>query len=299
MSIVITQELLKNLTTAYKASFTSGLQRAPGMYKTFCTVVPSTTAENIYAWLKMLPRMREWIGARQVKNLEANGYRLANKPYEATIGVPKTSIEDDQFGVFAPFYEMMGEAAGAQPDELAFATLLAGFSTNCFDGQFFFDTDHPVKAEDGTEISVSNMQAGAGAPWFLMDLSGLMKPLIFQERKKPVFVARDNLADPAVFDLGEYRYGVDSRNACGYGFWQKAFGSKAALTQANFTLAYDAMRGFKGDEGAKLNIKPTHLFCGTANRAAAENIIKKTTLAGGEGNIDYGRVIVVDTNWLD
>jgi phage major head subunit gpT-like protein len=92
---------------------------------------------------------------------------------------------------------------------------------------------------------------------------------------------------------------VDSRNAAGYGFWQLAFGSKAALTVERFEAAYDAMAAFKGDNGQKLGVKPTHLLCGTSNRAAAETILKKTHLTGGESNLNLNRVELVVSSWLD
>ena len=297
--MIITPASLKMLTTGFKGNFAAGLLLAASAWKQIATEIPSTTAENLYPWLKNLPGMRKWIGARQIKNIEVQGYRLINEKWEDNVSVKKDSIEDDTYGVFAPMMTMLGEAAGRQPDELVFKTLVDGFSSNCFDGQFFFDVDHPVALADGTEVSVSNMQAGAGVPWFLLDTSGVMKPLIFQNRKKPNFVAKDDPRDDRVFERDEYVYGVDSRNACGYGFWQKAFGSKAPLNVANFEAAYFAMTAFKGDGGAKLGIKPTHLYCGSSNQAAAEAILLKMNIAGGESNTNYQRVKLEVVAWLD
>jgi phage major head subunit gpT-like protein len=246
----ITSTSLKALTIGFKGNFTSGLALAVSAWKMVATEVPSSTAENLYPWLKNLPGMREWIGARQIKNIEAQGYRLTNKPWEDTVAVSRTSIDDDQFGVYAPMMQLLGEAAGRQPDELVFSTLAAGFNSNCFDGQFFFDTDHPVTQADGTDVSVSNMQAGSAPAWYLLDTAGVMKPLIFQNRQPIRFNALDNPESENVFMRNEFIYGADSRNACGYGFWQKAFGSKAALTAANFEAAYDAMTALKGDGGS-------------------------------------------------
>jgi phage major head subunit gpT-like protein len=49
-----------------------------------------------------------------------------------------------------------------------------GFSGLCFDGQPFFDTEHPVYPKtDGTgdPESVSNIVGtGSGKPWFLLSL---------------------------------------------------------------------------------------------------------------------------------
>ena len=38
----------------------------------------------------------------------------------------------------------------------------------CYDGQNFFDTDHPV-GEQGSQETVSNVQTGAGPAWYLLD----------------------------------------------------------------------------------------------------------------------------------
>ena len=61
----------------------------------------------------------------------------------------------------------MGRASQVFPDELVFGLLKTGGSTLCYDGQFFFDTDHPVFPNvdgTGTAVLVSNVAAGAGDP---------------------------------------------------------------------------------------------------------------------------------------
>jgi phage major head subunit gpT-like protein len=64
--------------------------------------------------------------------------------------------------------------------------------------------------------------------WFLLEVSQVVKPLIFQRRKEPEFVALHRIDDPNVFDRSEYRYGYDDRKAAGYGFPQLAWGSTGA-----------------------------------------------------------------------
>ncbi|MDX2008256.1 MAG: Mu-like prophage major head subunit gpT family protein [Meiothermus sp.] len=61
--------------------------------------------------------------------------------------------------------------------------------------------------------------------WFLLDSTFPVKPLIYQQRKAPEFVALDNPDDPNVFHKREYVYGYDDRKAAGFGFWQLAYGS--------------------------------------------------------------------------
>nr|WP_235669647.1 Mu-like prophage major head subunit gpT family protein [Solidesulfovibrio carbinolicus] len=70
--------------------------------------------------------------------------------------------------------------------------LRLGLSTLCFDGQYFFDTDHPVNPNvDGTgaAATIANIADGTGIPWFLLGTSRVLKPVLFQERTKPELTA--------------------------------------------------------------------------------------------------------------
>lgn len=294
----ITSQNLRMLTTGFRGNFLAGLAAVSTMWGQFATEVPSTTSEELYPWLNQIPGMRKWIGDRQIKNVSADGYRLVNESWEDTVAVGRDSIQDDRYGVFSPLMTMLGDAAARQPDELVFGTIPKGFTTNCFDGQFFFDTDHPVLDANGSVTSVSNTQAGAGPAWYLLDTTKALKPFIFQNRQKPIFVAKDNPDDESVWQRKEFQYGADSRNTAGFGFWQTAFGSKAALDPANFKAAFDAMSSFKKDYGAPLAITPNILLVSTANRSAGETIVEKANLAGGESNLDYKRVKLVVAPWL-
>lgn len=75
------------------------------------------------------------------------------------------------------------------------------------------------------ELLVLNDLSAYPAMWFLLDISKPVKPLIFQQRKKPEFVSKDNIKDDNVFFNKEFVYGVDSRDNAGYGLWQLAYGS--------------------------------------------------------------------------
>jgi len=190
-------------------------------------------------------------------------------------------------------FEEMGRSAKIHPDTLVFGLLRDGFATKCFDGQFYFDTDHPIYNDAG-EISgsIANMQAGAGPAWYLLDLSRSIKPLIWQERQKYRFRALDRETDENVFMSKNYIYGVDARVNVGFGLWQLAFASKADLTSDNFVLAKNAMTGLRGDQGARLGIRPTHLVVSPELEEAALELLKPI-LGGGSSNIWQNAVEVI------
>ncbi|WP_334110868.1 Mu-like prophage major head subunit gpT family protein [Thermodesulfitimonas autotrophica] len=75
------------------------------------------------------------------------------------------------------------------------------------------------------ELLVAPELAGNDNMWFLLDVSKPIKPLIFQRRRAPQFVAKDQPDDENVFMKKEFLYGVDSRDNAGYGLWQLAYGS--------------------------------------------------------------------------
>jgi phage major head subunit gpT-like protein len=51
--------------------------------------------------------------------------------------------------------------------------------------------------------------------YYLADLSKGIKPLVHQTRSRPLFVSRDNVQDPKVFDLRKFTYGVELRDNMG------------------------------------------------------------------------------------
>lgn len=296
--LIVNQAVLANLFTGFKASFQKGLARAPSQWNQVAMTVPSTTREENYGWLGKVPSLREWIGDRVVQSLMQHAYTIRNKDWEATISVPRNDIDDDVYGIYGPLFEAMGESTGSHPDEVVFGLLPGGFSTACYDGQYFFDTDHPVLDAAGAATSVANTDGGAGTPWYLMDLSRVLKPVIFQERKKPQFVAKDKPTDDNVFDKKEYVYGVDCRDNVGFGLWQLAWGSKQALDKAHYATAREALQGMKGDYGRPLGIRPTHLVVPPSLEGAALEIVNAERDAAGATNVYKGTAQVVVVPWL-
>lgn len=127
---------LRSLT----ATFDQAQVQARPYYPNIATIVQSNGASENYGWLGSMPSMREWLGDRVFAKLRAARYELANKEWEASLEVPRTSIEDDTLGMLAPIFQQLGMEAMLHPDELFFSILEA--NGECFDGQYFFDTDH-------------------------------------------------------------------------------------------------------------------------------------------------------------
>lgn len=304
---IITAAVLAALNTALKKNYEDAYKamRAESVFERISTTVPSSTASNTYGWLGDFPALREWVGDRVLKDMKASGYQITNKLYEGSVGVPRVAIEDDQVGVYAPLAASMGQEAAQHPDRLIAQLLAAGPASLCFDGQNFFDVDHPVYPNvDGTGVAatVSNYNSGGGAPgpaWYLLDTRKPLRPIIFQERTKPEFETKTNPAtSDKVFTADLYQYGVRYRCNAGFAFWQMAYCSKAALTAANFAAARLAMRKFTADGGRPLGINPSVILVSPDNEAAARALFEAMLIDGGNSNPNYKAVEVIVSPWL-
>jgi len=296
--MLVNRQSLNNLFIGFKTTFKNALSQAEPQYTQVAMVVPSSTKSEQYAWMGKVPNVREWLGDRVVQNLMSHDYTVRNKDFELTIGVDRNDIDDDSYGVYTPLFAEMGQSITAHPDQLVWDLLKGGFTTACYDGQYFFDIDHPVLDETGATVSVANTDGGASAPWFLVDDTRAIKPIIFQERKKPDFVSMDQDTDEKVFSSREFRYGTHARHNVGFGFWQFIWGSKQVLDATAYATARTSLIGMKGDHGRPLGVKPRKLIVGPSNEEVARKIIGSKELAGGGDNPWYGTAETVVVPWL-
>lgn len=289
------KQIFVNLKTTFQKAFT----QTPSDWTKIAMVVPSTGKENDYSWLSRFPKMREWVGDKVIKSLAAFNYTIRNKDWEATVEVDRNDIDDDQLMGYAIQAQSAGQSAAELPADIVFALVSDGFKNLCYDGQPFFDTDHPVRGQSvsnkGTKklsaASLAAAQASYGlarkslrsmkdeegaslkilpkllvvppaledeanylmtadrfpdntpnpykgtaevlvvpelktdTEWFLFDTSKPVKPIIYQERKKPDFVEQTDYNNDNVFMRKKFRFGAEARANGGYAFWQMAYGS--------------------------------------------------------------------------
>ena len=285
------------LNQAFSGAFKGALAQATPMWSQAATLVPSTTSETKYGWLGQITKFREWIGERQIQNLVLHDYAIKNKTFENTVAVGREEIEDDQYGVYTPVIQPLGQDAALHPDELVFSLLNAGFTTPCYDGQYFFDTDHPVGAP-GSQVSVSNFQGGTGTAWFLLDTSKVIKPVLYQKRRDYAFTAKTNLTDENVFNRNEFVWGADGRGNAGLGLWQLAYASKEALTVQSYSDARAAHQSLRGDNGKPLVIQSKDLWVPPNLEKAALEVVQAERLANGATNVMRNLSKVVVCPWL-
>jgi phage major head subunit gpT-like protein len=152
----ITPASLNFLFQQFKGDYELGFANRAVHWPRLAERIPSTTEMNTYGWMAEIPGFREWIGPRVFHNLAARSYSIVNKDWEDGFTVSRNKILDDQFGIYSRHSQLLGDAAKRLWDDLVFDTLQAGTTTLGYDGQFFFDTDHPVNVDDGSAGTYSN-----------------------------------------------------------------------------------------------------------------------------------------------
>lgn len=298
MSKPISTEVLKNARTGFKVLFDGSFNSYTPMWNKVAMEQPSDSSEEVYTWLGELPKIREWIGERYIHGLKEHGYTIRNKDFELTIGVSRNAIMDDKLGTYSFRFKAMGEEAAKHPDELVFSLLSRGHQEACYDGQAFFDADHPVEISPGVIESQSNIFTGSAAPWFLMSTQSVVKPIIYQPRSPYQFVAMENPEDTRVFMNKEFTYGVDGRSNVGFSMWQLATRSTKPLTMENYKEARDALQGRKGRDGKPLGLKADMLVVGQSNEGAALEILNAERNAAGATNVYKGTAELFNCPWL-
>lgn len=154
--LLVNKTTLDSLFTGLKTIFHNTLKAQAGTWAATAMEVPSSAAGEDYAWLSRFPKFRKWVGEKVVKVLKAGKYYKKNEDWETTIAVDRNDIEDDRLGIYNNQAQGAGESAGELNDIIVDDLKNSAFTSTCFDGQYFYDTDHPVG-----NTSVSNKGTAA------------------------------------------------------------------------------------------------------------------------------------------
>lgn len=142
--MIINDANLASLRRNFRALAYDQLQTVELKWNQVAMLAPSTSGANTYGWLADVPGMKEFLDEREVKNLSEASYTIRNRDFELTVGVKENDINDDNLGVYAPMFQMLGEEVAYHRDQITFDLLKSGFNTNGYDGLTFFATNHKV-----------------------------------------------------------------------------------------------------------------------------------------------------------
>lgn len=112
----------------------------------------SDQASEQYAWLDQVPALREWVGGRHARGFLENGISIENKHFESTIEIALRDLRRDKTGQIQARINELAERGNTHWASLLSTLIVNGETAVCYDGQYFFDTDHA----EGSSGSQSN-----------------------------------------------------------------------------------------------------------------------------------------------
>lgn len=212
--MIVNKSSLSEIFINLKTLFNNALKIASTKWQLIALKVPSGSALNNYKWLSQFPGMKKWIGEKQIKSLEGFNYTIVNDDWEATIEVDRNDIEDDNLGIYAPQATMAGDSAGSLPDEIVADLVNGAFAAKCYDGQFFFDTDHPVG--NGVKSNKGTAHLSADTPALALASYGAARTALMKmtnDEGRPLNITPDILLlPPALEAVGNVLMTADKLN---------------------------------------------------------------------------------------
>lgn len=123
------------------------------LIESICTpVIESDQDSEDYAWLGMVPQMTQMSGEKKYSQLHDQAWVVRNVDYQAGIAIPKKHILYDKTSQVMIRVNELADKTTSHWWSLVAPLLVAGEAAPCYDGQYFFDTDH----SEGKSGSQSN-----------------------------------------------------------------------------------------------------------------------------------------------
>jgi hypothetical protein len=119
----------------------------------------SNQETETYKWLGNVPKFREWVNGRAAGHPKVETYSIRNKLWEQTLEFGIDDLRRDKTGQIMIRIGELAQAGAAFWEDLL-TTLINNGNTSGFtayDGELFFDTDHPVKESTTGSTTAKNL----------------------------------------------------------------------------------------------------------------------------------------------
>jgi phage major head subunit gpT-like protein len=214
----------KGLKALFMKAYGEALDK--GIRNRICSVIKSDSDSEDYSWLGAVPKVREFLGERQAKDLANFNYNLVNKTWENTLGVKRSDLEDQKLGMISIRVRELAEEAARYQDELCMTFLTNSLASAaapylCYDGQGFFDADHPAPSmiggvvqnnKDASALAIATLWAAVAKMRAFRDDTGrilnlapdllLVEPCLEQTARELLAEVTGSAQSKAVSELG-------------------------------------------------------------------------------------------------
>lgn len=141
--MIINGATLEGLRVGLQTTFNNAFNTTESNWDQFVQRMPTTNDSESFNWLGGMPEVKQWVDDAQFETFEAFAYSVAIKKWQAGIQVTREDIVDDKLGAVLPRINDLGGVVRRHPGKLVWQKLNAGDASICYDGEYFFDTDHP------------------------------------------------------------------------------------------------------------------------------------------------------------
>lgn len=125
------------------------------------TVVSTTMPVQRYAWLGMVPPMREFLDERQPQGMSSHSVTIEDKVFESSIAVDRRAIEDDQLDLIRLRVRDLAFRVAAHRTQIVTEALAGGFTGTGYDGATLFSATHPVAGANYSNRTTNALGASA------------------------------------------------------------------------------------------------------------------------------------------
>jgi phage major head subunit gpT-like protein len=156
MAVSVTRDYVRAFNPVLKAVFQDAYMPARNVASKLATFIDSNLPSENYAWIASLPLMRQFTDERVINALKEYGFTIQNLKWEATVGIQREVLEDEQMGVIKGRLMQLAEAANAHYDQILFS-LINGNGV-AYDGTAFYHANHSnLVTGGGSALSASSL----------------------------------------------------------------------------------------------------------------------------------------------
>lgn len=150
----------------------------------------SDQATETYAWLGAPPSMHEFVGKRQLDELLETSFSITNVDHEANLRIKSKDMRRDKLGMIEVRVNQFAERVLDYPAKLLTTLVMNGESKLCYDGQYFFDTDHNEGKSGAQSNDITHDVATTTAPTVDEFAAAIMKAI------QQMYTFKDDQGEP-------------------------------------------------------------------------------------------------------
>jgi phage major head subunit gpT-like protein len=179
--MIVTSDLTKLVLAGMKTEFDNAYAKRTekALWKMVADELPTTLKTQDYAFMGYGAVMQQFVDRSQEQEATEKSYTLSDLVYDAMIKIKRTTLEDEQYGLLNKRAQGLAGEAARHWNQLVFQGLALGATTNCYDAQYFIDTDHSegasgTQSNKGTSaLSVTSLAAAELAMLGFLNDKGL------------------------------------------------------------------------------------------------------------------------------